>query len=416
MRILMILSSQIFPPDRRVERESRDLIRAGHEVHLVARRGPSQAAREDVAGVHVERVWLPFQGRGILCDLAYYAGQRYWIIATLLKLCRRHRIEALHVHDLPYALAATVVGRWLRIPVIFDMHEHYTAMLRMGFETPPHRRFRTLAAPLLGLLGVEERIACRSAHAVIIVADEHRARVAGCGAPPDRIHVVTNTEDPDQFAGLPLDPAIAQRYADTTMILYIGVMNAHRGLETAIDALPRVIERIPNTRLVLIGDGPSRPGLQRRVAKRGLGDAVDFPGYQPFKSLPSYVNACAAGLIPHVSTPHTETTMPNKIFQYMILGRPVVVSNLRPLQRVIDDAQCGVSFQERDADSLAAALIRLHDADLRRQLGENGRAAVATRYNWPQTVATLLDLYADLARRQGAAPSPIAAAPVSPPR
>ena len=397
----MVLSSQKFPPDRRVEREAQDLIAAGHEVFLVARRGPDQAVREDVNGVHVERVWLPFQGQGIRCDLAYYLGQRYWIIADLLRLCRRHKIEALHVHDLPYAFAATLVGKWLDIPVIFDMHEHYTAMVRMGFDTPPHSRVKALASPLLWLLSIEERLACWCAHRVIVVADEHIPRVTQCGTRPEHITVVTNTDDPDQFDGFPRDPAVAAQYANQFVILYIGVMNAHRGLQTAIDAMPRILEQIPNAKLLLIGDGPSRQQLIKRASDQHLDDVVEFPGYRSFATLPSYVDACAVGLIPHVSTPHTETTMPNKIFQYMILGKPVVVSNLAPLVRVVEDAQCGTSFVERDPESLAEAIIRLKDADRRAQLGANGAQAVHDRYNWPLNVQGLIKIYSELEATSG---------------
>lgn len=398
MRILMVLSSGKYPPDRRVEREAQDLIKQGHSVFLVARRGPEQSKREVVDGVHVERVWMPFQGKGILCDLAYYLAQRYWIMASLLVLCRRHQIQAIHVHDLPYAFAATVVGKMLKLPVIFDMHEHYTAMVRMGFETPPHNRVKALASPLLSLLSYEERFACWSAHRVIVVADEHIPRVVSQGTREERIEVLTNTDDPDQFARFPLDPEIREHYADQYVILYIGVMNAHRGLETAIDAMPTVLAQIPNAKLVLIGDGPSRKLLEDRVRMKSLWHAIEFPGYRPFSTLPSYVDACAVGLIPHVSTPHTETTMPNKIFQYMILGRPVIVSNLRPLERVVSDAECGVSFIERDPDSLAQAIIDLQDAGRREEMGRQGSDAVLDRYNWPANVQGMLSIYSDLDR------------------
>ena len=82
-----------------------------------------------------------------------------------------------------------------------------------------------------------------------------------------------------------------------------------------------------------------------------------------------------------------------KNFQFMMLGKPVVVSSTRPMMRVVRDAQCGLIFTERDPHALAEAIIKLEDADLRRRLGENGRQAVADRYNWQQTVQVLLELY-----------------------
>jgi glycosyltransferase involved in cell wall biosynthesis len=397
VNILMVLSTQRYPPDRRVEREARDLIRAGHNVFLIARRAPGQVAEETVAGVHVIRVPLPFQNRRLLCDLTYYLCQRYLILWSILRACRQHRIDALHVHDLPYAFATTLAGRLLHLPVVFDMHEHYTVMVAMGFEAPAYRRFKPLARPPLALLRLEERFACRRARKVIVVADEHVPRVVSLGVRKEDVVVVTNTEDHDAFSGLAIDQELCARYRDEFVILYIGMLNPHRGLETAIDAMPTILGRIPDARLLIVGDGPSRGVLEQRVRAARLEAYVTFAGYQPFARLPSYITLSAAGLIPHISTPHIETTMPNKIFQYMLLGRPVVVSSVRPLVRVVRDAQCGVVFTERDPRSLADAVLQLGDPRLRQRYGENGRAAVASRYRWSQTVQVLLGLYRQLA-------------------
>ena len=70
-----------------------------------------------------------------------------------------------------------------------------------------------------------------------------------------------------------------------------------------------------------------------------------------------------------------------------------VLTHARPMMRVVNDAQCGVIFEDRNAESLAAAVIKLQDEHLRRRLGENGRRAVEDRYNWQQTVQPLLEFF-----------------------
>ena len=397
MNILMVLSSGKYPPDRRVEREARDLIRDGHRVFLMARRGPGQAAEDNHNGVHVIRVPLPFQDRQPWGDLAYYCFQRYSIIFRIMRACRKYGIEALHVHDLPYAFATALAGRILNIPVVFDMHEHYTVMLQMGFEAASYRKFKAFSFALLGLLRMEERAACRWSRKVIVVAHEHIPRIRSLGVPPERIIEVTNTEDMDYFAGLSIDQTLVDRYANDFPILYVGGFSPHRGLETAIQAMPRILEHIPNAKLLLVGDGISRRELEARVRESGLEDSVVFTGFQRFEMLPTYIRLSAVCLIPHISTPHIETTMPNKIFQFMILGKAVLVSSTKPMMRVVEDADCGLVFQERDAGSLGDAVVRMSDEGLRRRLGENGRKAVENRYNWCQTVQPLLDHYRDMA-------------------
>ena len=393
MNILMVLSTKIFPPDGRVEREARSLIGDGHNVFLMARRGPGQPAEEIIDGVHVIRVPLPFQRKKAIADFIYFFLQRYFILFHILWACRKHRIDALHVHDLCYAPATTLAGKILRLPVVFDMHEHYTAMLRMSFEAKVYRKFKPFAFILLSLLRIEERIACRWARKVIVVADEHIARIESLGVGRDNIVVVTNTEDVDYFRAFAIDESLVHKWDEDFVILYVGGFSPHRGLETAIGAMPEVLEQIPNARLLLVGDGVIRRELEQLVRDLGLTGRVTFTGHQLFRMIPTYILLSSVCLIPHISTPHIETTMPNKIFQFMMLGKPVVVSNTRPMMRIVNDAECGLIFKERDAQSLAETIIQLADDDMRRRLGENAGRAVEDRYNWKKTVQALLVLY-----------------------
>jgi glycosyltransferase involved in cell wall biosynthesis len=393
MNILMVLSSHPYPPDERVEREARDLIRDGHSLFLIARRGIGQPKKEDVNGVRVIRTPLPFQHKKRVADLIYHTLQRYWIFFHILWVCRKHRIEALHVHDLPYALASILSGKLLKIPTVFDIHENYVEMHITLITAKGYKLLKFLYAGLIAMWRIEEKLTCRWAYRVIVVADEHIARIRAMDVAPERIVVVTNTEDIDFFSGLSIEKQLLQKYQDDFVVLFFGKFSSHRGLETAIKAMPQILEQISNAKLLLVGEGYNRPELEDLVRKMNLGNVVFFTGFQPFHLIPSYIELSKVGLIPHISTPHIETTMPNKIFQFMLMRKPVVVSSVRPLKRVVKDAQCGLVFKERNPASLAETVIRLKDRKLRRRLGENGCKAVKDRYNWQLTVQALLLIY-----------------------
>lgn len=393
MNILMVLSTKKYPPDGRVEREARDLIRDGHNLYLMARRGPSQPATEVVDGVNVIRVPLPFQQKKAIADFIYFFFQRYLVFFSIIRACRRHKIDALHVHDLPYVIATVLAGKLLNVDVVFDMHEHYVVMQKTGIEAKGYRLLKPFLYVLLALLRVEERIACRWARKVIVVADEHIERINSLGTAMEDIVVVTNTEDVDYFRGLSINQSLVEKYRGDFVVTYFGGFSAHRGLDTAIKAMPAVLEKIPNAKLLLVGWGYSEKVLKKLVGDMGLTDKVIFPGFQPFELLPTYIKLSAIGLIPHISTPHIETTMPNKIFQFMMLGKPVIVSSVRPMKRVVDDARCGLVFNVGDEKSLADTIIQLENKKVRDGFGENGKKAVEDRYNWQQTVQALLELY-----------------------
>jgi glycosyltransferase involved in cell wall biosynthesis len=393
MHILMVLSTKTFPPDGRVEREARALIKAGHSVSLMARRGLNQPRMETFDHIRVIRVPLPGQTKKAISDFLYFFWQRYFLFFHLIRFCRKYGVDAIHVHDLPYAVASVCVGKLLGIPVVFDMHEHYTVMLRMSFESRVYRKFKPFAFLLLSLLNLEERLACRWSCQVIVVAREHIPRIQSLGVPRGRILELTNTEELDIFGGFPIQEAIVRQYANDFVILYTGGFSPHRGLETAIRAMPSVLKELPTAKLVLVGEGSIRAELEELTKQLHLTNQVQFTGHQSFSLLPSYIQASAICLIPHISTAHIETTMPNKIFQFMMLGKPVLVSSTGPMMRIVKETECGLIFQERNVQSLSLQILAMRDKQQRLRWGRNGKTAVRQRYHWGETVKDLVQLY-----------------------
>src|SRR5262249_55767841 len=97
------------------------------------------------------------------------------------------------------------------------------------------------------------------------------------------------------------------------------------------------------------------------------------------------------GLVPHNATESWNSTIPNKLFDYMAAGLAILTSDARPAARVVNQTRCGLVYPHRDADALAEAIVSLCDPELRRQHGQNGRRAIAETYNW-ETDASRLEL------------------------
>jgi len=108
-------------------------------------------------------------------------------------------------------------------------------------------------------------------------------------------------------------------------------------------------------------------------------------------------------IIPHVSNEHTETTIPHKLFQYMYMRKPVVVSDCRPLQRIVMETNSGAVFKSGDEFDFARVILQLFENDLlRKQMGENGNRAVIGKYNWENSSRSLIGLYSNLERKRDA--------------
>ncbi len=389
-----MLLDKPFPPDPRVANEMRSLAQGGHEVHLVAPEvDRSRPLREAWEGTTVHR--LPI-------DRNFYKKMS----ALVLRLPFYHRFfrngfapiveeiqaDAIHVHDLPLLRVGLEIGNRRRIPVVTDLHENYPAAValydyahrwpgRWLISIDQWRRYEAEAVP-------------RADHVITVVPEANERLLER--VPAERITVVSNTVNVDEFEGFDRDPAVEEEFGSRFTIGYLGGFDRHRGLETAVDAMAKLAAQAPDYHLLLVGDGATRRSLEERVQALGIADRVSFAGWQPFRRFRSYVASCRVCLIPHLKTEHTDTTIPHKLFHYMLLERPVVSSNCAPLERVLRETEAGLVYPSGDADALARVVRQLRDDDLRAGMGERGRRAVLERYNWKDTEAALLGVYESL--------------------
>lgn len=393
-----------FPPDIRVEKEVRALVAAGHKVHLLAyaRIDTNEATEEDVEGLLVRRivpahVKLPLLRRRWNSLRFYLTFQdRYWAV-HIERYARDFELDALHVHDLPLVGTAISVGRRLGIPVIADLHENYPAALHVWHEAKCGPKAWATANPKRWA-AYERQAVWGAAHVVVVVDEAKQRLMEQHGLPTEKITVLMNLEDADHFRGIEPDLEILARYRGTFVVSYVGGGGPHRGLDTAIRAMPYLRDAIPKLKLLLVGPRDAeRERLQALAEGEGVKDLVEIIGWQPFSKVPSYIQASEICLVPHHQNPHTDSTAPHKLFQYMLMGKPAVVSNCRPLKRIVEETGSGLVFQAGDPRDLAKQVQTLYaNKELRQDCGRRGHEAVLRRYNWGMESQKLCLLYNSL--------------------
>ena len=399
MNIGMVLDGRDYPPDIRVEKEVRALQSQGQRCFVICENPEAKPYRSEWEGTVIYRISHPaLLARKVNSFFfrAFFINFQWFL--HLLQIAREESLDVLHVHDLRMARTALWAKKVLRIPVILDLHENLPAAM-----TYYGRTAKNLYEKILGIFNSSshwqryEKRAAQRADRVIVVVDEAKERLSELGIDAHKITVIENTIDVDYFLGLGINETILARYQDDFLISYIGGYGgAHRGLDTAVQAMPRVIQQIPQAKLLLVGKGKIKPVLEKMVKELQIEDQVIFEDWRPFADVPSYIQASQICLIPHQSNPHTEATSPHKLFQYMLLERPVVVSSCKPLKRVVEETGGGLVFSAGNSDQLAEVLLQLQDKDLRQKLGQAGKQAVLDRYNWGHTTKDLINLYENL--------------------
>jgi glycosyltransferase involved in cell wall biosynthesis len=406
MRVLHLLDRP-FPPDIRLEREVRSLSAAGYEVHVLARGAAGSAApagspavRAGAAIVHtlaVPRRWPLLGGRDLRYLLTFVDGA--WL-AGARALAREVRPALIHAHDLPLAMTALALGREAGTPVVLDFRENWPAALRVWRSAPERSIARRLRSRLVAAVHESgpryrraEIAAARRADAVLVVIEENRDRLARAGVPAGKLFVVRNAADPADLAG---DRGGFAAPESPFLVVYAGDLAHFRGVQDVIGAMPAVRTRVPGALLLVLGDGPARPFLEAEARRLGAGDVVRFAGWVPPAAVGAALEAAAAGVIPHRRNPHTDTTMPNKIYQCLALGVPVVTSDARPLERLVAATGCGLSAGSGRPGTYASALLALADPAERALRAGNAKAAAVS---WEGEARLLLEVYGRLVRR-----------------
>jgi glycosyltransferase involved in cell wall biosynthesis len=280
---------------------------------------------------------------------------------------------------------------------VADLHENYPEAARQwrkGMDRP-RKVVQQVFTPVSRLRRLERDCVGR-VDRTLAVTDEGRDHyIDDCGADPESVRVVSNTVDLPTFE----EATPVEGYQDDYVVVYVGSFGPHRGLETAIKAFPEVIAEVPNARLLLVGSaGEDAYGQRLRdlVAEVGIADHVEFTGWVDFDDVPAYIAASDVCFVLHNDNPHTATTVPHKLFQYMALRRPVVVTDVGPLGRIVREYDAGRVVGDGDTVATAGAFVELHDAPTRDRLGANARRAVEERYNWEHDAERLRSVYDEI--------------------
>lgn len=389
MKILKVHFSP-YPWDVRVEKVGRGLAHMGHEVTLLCRNDRRQPTRETLHGMHIMRL-TP-------CALNSGAANRWWNAplpvnpvwwAHVAAALRHVRPDVLLVRDIPLAVSCAAVARAFGVPTVLDMAENYPAAMAEWRRWERGSLVKGLTRNV-GAARLLEHASVLAVNHVVVVAEEQRERLVAMKIPPTRISLATNTPElGDVEVDQVLLQALRRRFSGRTVMLYVGEMHLHRGLDTAIRALARLRDELPSPLLLLGGKGIHEQALDQLAVAENARDLVHFEGWISPHLVPTYIAACDVALVPHHTSEHTATTLPNKLFDYMAQSRPVVVSDAPPMARIVNAEGCGVVFRSGDPSSLAAAIKQAAQAEDGAHMGARGRAAVLREYNWSVDLARL---------------------------
>lgn len=365
--------------DSRVRREARTLVRAGHDVYVVQlAAGPAEPGRTD-DGFLLASAQPLGRGRRLVPLRAYRLLYGAAIIGRALRL----RPDAVHAHDAAMLAPGWAAARLARARLVYDTHELATGV-----------PYRTRGWALL--VRLVERLLVRRCDAVITVSDgiadvlRERYRLA---RRPFVVRNLTDLERSDD-AGVP-DLRALLGVERGPLVLHQGAPAADRGCEQLVRALALIEE----AHLLFLGDAlPGYvAGLERAAAAEGVAGRVHFLPYVPHERLLAHTAQADVGVsLLQPSCENHRLALPNKVFEYLAAGVPVVVSDLPELRRLLDSYAVGCVVDPLRPEAIARAISHTVAAR-KRLLPEVERAA--RELSWRAEAPKLIGLYDGLGRR-----------------
>jgi glycosyltransferase involved in cell wall biosynthesis len=240
-----------------------------------------------------------------------------------------------------------------------------------------------------------------AARFVVTISEFNRALLAQeCGAEIARkVHVVRCGVDVGAFAPL------RRRRPARPIFVCVASLREYKGHAVLLEAVRLLRARVPELRVVLVGDGELRSAIEARIARDGLAEHVELRGALPHQEIPAVLAEATAMVLPSVTSRDGQMEgIPVALMEAMAAGVPVVATRLSGIPELVRDGESGLLVPERDAAALAAALERLAgDPALAARLADGGRRAVREGFDRARNVATLAALFAGVAAPRRAA-------------
>ncbi len=370
LNILMIVSNGVVH-DTRVLKEAHALQSVGHRVTILGWDRAGTAPRSEVwQGLTIHRVRTEGLMRAVRKDL--FRIPFWWRRAY--RLARKLPFDVVHCHDLDTLEIGVRLKRAAGKPLVYDAHEVFGYMVEADLPRPVvnyifrlERRLAPQADRIITVTpGVKSYIDSVSGKEAVLVKNCQDLVIDGYRPPP----------------GSPFT------------VIYVGTLHVQRFILEAIE----VIGGMSGVRLVIAGSKQLTPTVRSMCAQH---PNTIFLGIVPSERvLPMTLDSHAVVIMSDPRYRINQIGLSNKMFDAMVTGRPVIVTEGLPMGEIVTREQCGLAVPY-EKGSFRAAVERLRDdSQLAERLGRNGLAAAKREYNWAAERKKLIAVYEDLERRR----------------
>lgn len=360
---------------------ARHLARKGHDISVVtgnvsyASGSRTDSRSEEVLerGIIVhrvnasERLHEGFMGR--LWSLLSF------MLNSFIAALRKEEIDIVYGTSPPIfqGLTAYLVSRVKKAPFVFEVRDLWPDfVVQIGAVKSP-----LLIYPAKWL----EKFLYRKATAIIINSPAFLEHIVGKGIEGKKISMVLNGVETSMFDPGARGESFRNKLGleDKTIVLYAGAIGKSNDISTLLDVAKRLQKR-PDIVFLLVGGGNERNFIEARIVGERINNVIMLPPV-PKAEMPIIMAASDMCVAILKDVPMFKTVYPNKVFDYMAAGRAVLLAIGGVVRQVVEEAEAGVFVQPGNPEDIARGVLSLaEDADMREQMGRNGRECVEKHF------------------------------------
>ena len=195
----------------------------------------------------------------------------------------------------------------------------------------------------------------------------------------NKIGIITNGTEVKNFQEANLD---------SDQIIFSGAMYHHRGIDILLEAVKEIVKEKPQTKLVLLGDGPEMNQLKKIAQENKLEENVDFKGWIDRNKIPEYLATSSIGIGPLRSTEVTKYALPIKVLEYMSAGLPIIAAKNTLPEDILEEGKNGF-FINNSTELVEKIMELLNNKELRKKMGKNSKEMVK-KFDWKNVTESII--------------------------
>ena len=355
---------------------SKELINNGHDVTmLTTNRSGKKMGQMDIDGINVIYLNIPYNNSmGVLRRL--FAFIKFMLLSAWMVLTKGNWDLIIATSTpLTVGFPALVAKKIRRIPYLFEVRDLWP-------EVPVQMKGIANKQVIRLAYWFEKQIYKNASH-IVALSPGMKAGVVKTGIAKDRVTVIPNMSKIDKFWPRAKNTVLEKELGldhDSFKVVYFGTMGRANGMDYIVDA---AIELGPDKEVefVFMGSGSTEETLQQKWKEAGLTN-MHFLGRVPMERLSEIVNLCDVSLVTFKNLPILATNSPNKLFDTLSAGKPLIVNSAGWTKEMVENHNCGLYADVTDPSHLVAQILRLkEDPKLKEELGRNGRKLAESTFD-----------------------------------